>query len=401
MPFIAPLIPAIVGGVGSALAGSAVSGVTNAIAGAGKGPQQAALQQPINGQQVSDQVNQTNSSIAGQNNLSNQLAAQGGIQNQSNVYNQQQALANQLGAMAQGAGPNPALNQLNQTTGQNVQNQAALMAGQRGAGANAGLIARQAAMQGGNIQQQAAGQAATMRSQQQLNAIGALQQQQGMLGNLATTQVGQQSNAVGNLNSMEQNQQNALQQGLQGQNQQNISQQQNVNDINQRNQALQSSQAQQNTQGVSSGLGSAIGNGLTKALFAQGGMIPEQHYPALPQPEPGPILKGYTPKNFAEGGPIYANSSNQSANLKENYKGSSRIGRHLMMADGGYVRMESGGNVPGQPKVGGAVNSYSNDTIDAKLSPGEIVLPRSVTMSKDPVAAAAKFVATLKAKKGK
>ncbi len=54
--------------------------------------------------------------------------------------------------------------------------------------------------------------------------------------------------------------------------------------------------------------------------------------------------------------------------------------------------------VPGKAKVKGANDSYANDTVDAKLSPGEIVLPRSVTMSADPVGNAAKFVQAIMAK---
>ena len=86
------------------------------------------------------------------------------------VYNNQSNLAQQLMAQSQGQGPNPALAQLNQTTGQNAANQGALMASARGANQNPALVAREAAMQGGAIQQQAAGQAATLAAQQQLGA---------------------------------------------------------------------------------------------------------------------------------------------------------------------------------------------------------------------------------------
>ena len=43
------------------------------------------------------------------------LQGQNGLQNQSNIYNQLQGIAS-------GTGPNPALAQLNQTTGQNAEN---------------------------------------------------------------------------------------------------------------------------------------------------------------------------------------------------------------------------------------------------------------------------------------
>lgn len=57
----------------------------------------------------------------------------------------------------------------------------------------------------------------------------------------------------------------------------------------------------------------------------------------------------------------------------------------------------AGGKVPGTPPV--KHNSYSNDGVAARLSPGECVLPLSVMNSADPVKAAGDFVASLLAKK--
>jgi hypothetical protein len=114
----------------------------------------------------------------------NALAGYGQAQNQ---IASGQALQQQLTAEGMGQGPNPAQAQLAQNTGTNVANQAALMAGQRGAGANAGLIARQAAQQGAATQQGAIGQAATLQAQQQLAA------QQGAL-----AAQGQVSNQISN-----------------------------------------------------------------------------------------------------------------------------------------------------------------------------------------------------------
>jgi hypothetical protein len=62
--------------------------------------------------------------------------------------------------------------------------------------------------------------------------------------------------------------------------------------------------------------------------------------------------------------------------------------------------MEAGEKIPGKPKVGGAKNSYANDTVPKSLDVGGIVLPRSVTQAKDPHAAAHKFVSAILAKKG-
>ena len=56
--------------------------------------------------------------------------------------------------------------------------------------------------------------------------------------------------------------------------------------------------------------------------------------------------------------------------------------------------LSNGGPVPGKAKVFG--DDSANDTVPAMLSPGEIVLPRSVTQSGNPEAAAAAFVQAVK-----
>ena len=62
---------------------------------------------------------------------------------------------------------------------------------------------------------------------------------------------------------------------------------------------------------------------------------------------------------------------------------------------GGYA---GGGQVPGKAQVAG--NSPRNDTVPARVSPGEIVLPRSVTTAPDAAARAAAFVEAIKKKHG-
>jgi hypothetical protein len=73
----------------------------------------------------------------------------------------------------------------------------------------------------------------------------------------------------------------------------------------------------------------------------------------------------------------------------------------MQAAKGGNVgdQLKFGGHVPGKAKVKG--NSYKNDNVKALLSPGEIVIPRSVTQGKDPIRGAAEFVRAVMAKKGK
>lgn len=291
---------------------------------------------PINQGQVNSSLSGSQNALTQQQSLLNALQAQNGLGNQASVYNQLQGVAN-------GTGPNPAQAMLNQSTGQNVANQAALMAGQRGASANPALIARQAAQQGANTQQQAVGQGATMQANQSLNALG-------QLGGLANQQAQQQIEGTGAVTSANQAQQQQLLGAQQGYNN-NLAGMQNGQTSN------QGDFISQGMKGLSS----------LAALLAEGGQVS-----SMPQVQEGP--------KSMFGQSLYA----------------------PMMAQGGDVgKMEGGGRVPGKPAVGGAVNSYSNDIVDAKLSPGEIVLPRSVTMSKDPVSASAKFVAATLAKKGR
>lgn len=70
-------------------------------------------------------------------------------------------------------------------------------------------------------------------------------------------------------------------------------------------------------------------------------------------------------------------------------------------AEGGEVHdhaicMEAGGGVPGNPDEMGTDDNVSNDTVDAKLSPGEIVLPRSVAQSPNAPQEAQQFVSQTK-----
>lgn len=163
------------------------------------------LNDGVNQQQLNDSYNAYQNTAQAQQALLNALQAQNGLGNQTQVYNQLQGVVN-------GTGPNPAQAMLNQATGQNVANQAALMAGQRGASSNVGLMARQAAQQGANIQQQAVGQGATLQANQSLNALG---QAGNMANTMASNQIGQtNANAAGALNE-----QQILQSANQAQNQ--------------------------------------------------------------------------------------------------------------------------------------------------------------------------------------
>lgn len=317
----------------------------------------------------------------------NATGAQNGLANQSDVYNQ-------LSGIAAGTGPNPAQAMLSQATGANVANQAALTAGQRGVNANPGMIARQAANAGAGIQQQAVGQGAVLQANQSMNAINSM-------GGLANQQVAQQQGALNSLNNQAQGQQSLNQAGATAGSQIN---------------AGVAAQNEAEKMGAINGVTGAIAKGAM--MLADGGSVPaiadisggaksnvakQLSSPTAPAKTDeyqagenmGNALVSAT-KAIARpaAAPVYAPSGG----------GAGKVGSVLspMLAQGGNVggKLKTGGKVPGKPKVGGAVNSYANDTVDAKLSPGEVVIPRSVMMGKDPVNGAAQFVAAIMSKQG-
>lgn len=338
---------------------------------------------PTSGEQYSTTYNQAQDALAQQKNFLQALQAQNGLQNQTNTFNQLQGVAN-------GTGPNPAQAMLNNTTGQNVANQAALMGSQRGAGANVGMIARQAGMNGANIQQQAAGQGAALQANQSLNALG-------QMGQMANQQAAQQQAG-----------QNAYLQGTQnqfGQISGNVANQNNaVNGLNtvNANMESQANQRHSNLMGnIMGGIGSVFG-------MAQGGVVPSgpvvaaqpplAQYPAPspaqvqtpkgPKSKAGMHFKGATPM-LAAGGPVPALVSPGEKYLTP---------QAVQAVKQGANPMQVGQTIPGAPKVGGAKDSYANDTVPKTLQEGGIVLPRSVTQSSDANKKAQAFVQAVLAK---
>ncbi len=302
------------------------------------------------------------------------IQAQNGLVHQNQVFNQQQALASQLQNVANGTGPNPALQQLQNTTGQNVANQAALMAGQRGSGANAGLLARQIAQQGANTQQQAVGQGAALGAQQQLAGMNALQQQQNMMGNLATGQVGQQNEALGNYSKSASNEYATLLNAINAQNQNAINMQSNVNSSNAGVASANIGQ-QGNMMGTLGGIGAAA------MLLNKGGMIP----------------------HYADGGTVSGPMSAAAKFLKVQSlvpSGMNDPFKNAFQQVSSIASLNAAGGalIPGKAAVKG--DSLKNDKVPAILSPKEIVLPRSVTMAKDAPEKAKQFVAAILAKNG-
>jgi len=403
---------------------------------------------PVNQSSVYNALNDYSTLLGGAGGLDKQQAAAAAL---GDIYGKQQDTAKQLQGIADGTGPNPAMAALNQRTGENVANQAALMAGQRGAGANIGMMARQAAQQGGNTQQQAVGQGATMQAQQSLNALGQIGGQQSAmgatqtaLGNIGTTQVGAGQTALDararQANTMAADEIAATQGNVTG----NVAHAGQV--LGAKSSAINAGVAARGSVtaadsalavqglktkgdlagGAMNGLGAGIATlakaapavaplaaaaaeaapvaaeaaPVAAAALAGGGEVDAQLPTPAAAPDNGMSSWGEFMKNLS-----YSPSSPDSALKQGASKGvQGLIGALSMaaMAQGGLAA-QGGGVSAGSPAQAATVqgNSYSNDKIPAVLSEGEVVIPRSIMLGKDPVRGAADFVAKILAKKGR
>lgn len=301
--------------------GSLFGGDSGNTGGAGMNYQASGPQQ----YQVDDAWKNTQAALGHQSSFINALNAQ----NQG-VMPGQQNLMMQLQGMAAGQGPNPAQEQFKQNANSLAAQAAGLVGSQKGISPalQARLVAQQQAQAGQDI----SGQAAQLQAQQQMSAVGALQNQY-------SNMLGQQQNAM-----------NSYQQGALGQQANVLGLQGNANTAN--------AGVSQQVAGQQGGLFKSAGTALLG--FSGGGQVPEN------------------------GGPA------------------SEFGR-LCMSRGGVVSGEELSAemmpVPGKASVAG--DSPKNDTVPARLSPGEIVIPRSIAQHPNAPDMAAKFVAAVMAKSGR
>lgn len=357
---------------------------------------------------VNDSWTNSQTALTQQRQFLDQLAAQGGILNQSNVFAQQQALANQLGLMAQGQGPNPAQAQFQQNANQIGAQAAGLIGSQKGM--SPALQARLVAQQGAQAGQNAAGQAATLQAQQQIAATQALQNQQNMMANVSGQQVAQQ------------------QQGITGYTQGALGQQGNVlglqGSANAANAGVAGTVANNQgkvfggvMQGVSGALGMA-GGGQVPCYASGGGVGPQssagQYFKHF---EGAPVQAvGLQAMDWGSSGKIKPPSGISPPGTESLMGGgagddplmpASGLGFGaapvLPAAHGALIQGEQQANsmkpIPGKAKVSG--DSQKNDTQPAMLSPGEIIIPRSIAMHENAPEMAARFVAAIKARNGR
>ena len=101
-------------------------------------------------------------------------------------------------------------------------------------------------------------------------------------------------------------------------------------------------------------------------------------------------------EGMAQGEPVKHEKSHLHRMLKGGIVDSPKMARGAVVGEQYARQMKP---VPGTARVAG--DSKLNDVVDAKLSPGEIIIPRTVAQAPDAPQKAANFVAKIKARKGR
>lgn len=299
-----------------------------------------------------------------------------------------------------GTGPNPALAQFNKTANQNANSAAGLISSQRGL--NPALATKLASDAYTASNNEAAANAAILKAQQQQAAAG-------QLGQLGLSQ--QQTFNQANLGAQ------AINAGVNAQ---------NANTNGQIIGGILGGGSQAGAAALTPAAAAAAHGGMIRKM-ADGGDVLSPDAPtfgsSLTPMAPSLGVTGVAPTPIATA-PALGNSPSDSpsafsqaltAGAKGAKSGAQAMGsgpnfyqqfeaglRNPMYAKGGMTdtgdKLKSGGKVPGKAKVPG--DSLKNDTVKAQLSPGEIVIPRSVINSEDPTGNGAKFIAAVLARGG-
>jgi hypothetical protein len=258
-----------------------------------------------------------------------------------NVYGQQQSLIAALQAKAEGrGGPSIAEMQLQQSLNANRQDAARTLAG-AGRGINPALARRLLMQQQGTLNQTAAGQAAILRAQEQQAA-------QTALGNTLQGVAGTQAGLYGQAGQLGLNQAKSVAE---------LSEAQKARDV-------QVALANQKAAQVASGQASEQTTARDATNAKMVGDVA------------GEVAKG---------------------------AGTAGAAAIAAAADGGIIRRRyaEGGRVKAAMGSLQKMDNEKNDVVPAMLSPGEIVLPRSIVNAPNAPVAAAKFVEALLANKNK
>jgi hypothetical protein len=151
------------------------------------------------------------------------------------------------------------------------------------------------------------------------------------------------------------------------------------------------------------GMGDMMG-GIGAMFAAHGGEVPcysfGGHVPKAEDKYVRTYGNGYdAPNNYADGGSILDPSLTVGPkptppSQSSNSGGGDMIGQAASLLPMIAMLASQGGKVPGKGKVPG--DNYKNDTVPARLSPKEIVIPRSISMSDDAPEKAKRFVQNIK-----
>ena len=295
------------------------------------------------------------------------------------IAGQQQSLADILAARARGEGTSLAELQLQQTLEANRRAAAGALSA-AGRGINPALAQRLLLQQQSTLGQQAAGQGAILRAQEQLAAQQALGQQLGTMSGAEQAQfssagqlgLGQEKLGV---ETQEAQRQRELDVALA--NQRAEQERQRLQQVQE--QQIQEASAEQREAAGEAAVeaGKFAAKGAAAGLFAQGGKVEaKKQMPKAKIIAAHAAAKKAIPdfkKQYGEKGEGIA------------YATMMKAARENKLAEGDLAKLDN----------------EKNDVVPAMLSPGEAVIPRSIMMSPKPAAAAAKFVDALLKNKDK
>lgn len=360
------------------------------------------------------------------------------------IYGDQKSLAGMLKQNAEGGGPNPAQAQYQQNVNQNIANTQGLISSQRGL--NPAVAAKMGANAASTANQQAAGNASILQQQQQLGAQNNLGNLYGQMQSGTMTQQGLYNQS--NLGAMQTNAAQALanQQAKQalvggtlggigsmlgmahgGQVPQYMADggvagmagddpiklvpttpaiSNNSGGAGNDGNALSYAGQYLNSGGGGGGdsQGSALATNMAKFVGGVGGggiikMIKKKVGMDKPTSDLG-FAGNSTPSDSVGGASAMAGGPMDA--MGAGAEGAGGLGSAAMMlaAHGGMAQknLKNGGRIGGKAKVKG--DNLKNDSVPAMLSPGEIVVPRSITLGNDAPDKARAFVAAILAKNG-
>lgn len=304
------------------------------------------------------QQNNNNYNLGAQNTLAQHLT---GLANGVGTPEQQQ-YARMLQMQATGQGPSLAQAQLSAATNQNASLAASAAASARGL--DPAMAARMALAGQQNANQQAAGQSALVRGQEQQTA---------------NTALGSQTNAVAGQGLQAAQLAGGIYQGIGSQ---NLGQQQTANTL-----YGNAANAQNSQDAIRAGV-SNNNNNIGANTAAQNATFNQALLGSASNAAGAILPKVYDAwNNSGTGGASTVSGDGNSGSSTSGIQDNVDSGTEGITASRGAF-------VPGHGLIPG--DSPKNDVVPAMLSPGEIVIPRSITQGPDAADHAAQFVAALK-----